>query len=147
MTYDELNEDQRIELKQRILVERNEQKGEGASYEELADADRLVSDEDARDWAGSMEFFNDDFMSSPTARIESIPQWAVCYIVNSDDSGLDPEDRKMVDDYVKRLLERDRLRLVYPIDGTENGFCSHPAFGLPCETVDFEAEKVSDDGK
>ena len=44
MTYDELNEDQRTELKQRILMERNEQKGEGTSYEELADADRLVSD-------------------------------------------------------------------------------------------------------
>lgn len=147
MTYDELNEDQRIELKQHILMERNEQKGEGASYGELADADRLVSDEDAKAWADGMEFFNDDFACSATTKIESIPQWAVFYIVNSDDSGLDPEDRKMVDDYVKRLLEKERLRLVCPIDGTENGFCSHPAFGLPCETVDFEAEKVSDDGK
>ena len=79
--------------------------------------------------------------------VERIPQLAVCYIVNSDDSGLDHEDRKMVDDYVKWLLEKEHLRLACPIDGTENGFCSNPAFGLPCETVDFEAEKVPDDGK
>ena len=147
MTYDELNEDQRTELKQRILMERNEQKGEGTSYEELADADRLVPDEDAKAWADGMEFFNDDFVCSATAKIERIPQWAVCYLVNNDDSALSPEDRKMVDDYVKQLLEKEHLRLVCPINGTENRFCSHPAFGLPCETVDFEAEKVPDDGK
>lgn len=79
--------------------------------------------------------------------VEDIPQWAVCYIVNSDDSGLDPEGRKMVDDYVKRLLEKEHLRLVCPIDGSENEFCSAPAFGLACGTMDFEAEKVPDDGK
>ena len=71
MTYDELNEDQRTELKQRILMERNEQKGEGTSYEELADADRLVSDEDARAWADGMEFYEDDFLcsSAPVFRV------------------------------------------------------------------------------
>ena len=147
MTYDELNEDQRTELKQRILMERNEQKGEGTSYEELSDADRLVSDEDAKAWADGMEFFNDDFVCSATTKIERIPQWAVCYLVNSDDSGLTIDDKNTVDDYVERLRETEHLRLVRPIDGTENGFCPHPAFGLPCETVDFEAEKVYDDGK
>lgn len=71
MTYDELNEDQRTELKQRILMERNEQKGEGTSYEELADVDRLVSDEDARAWADGMEFYEDDFLcsSAPVFRV------------------------------------------------------------------------------
>ena len=147
MTFDELNDDQKVELKQRILMERNEQKGEGTSYEELADADRLVSDEDAKAWADGMEFFNDDFVCSATTKIERIPQWAVCYIVNSDDSYLAPEDKKMVDDYVKQLLEKEHLRLVCPIDGSENEFCSAPAFGLACGTVDFEAEKVPDDGK
>ena len=147
MTFDELNDDQKVELKQRILMERNEQKGEGTSYEELADADRLVSDEDAKAWADGMEFFNDDFVCSATTKIERIPQWAVCYIVNSDDSYLAPEDKKMVDDYVKQLLEKEHLRLVCPIDGSENEFCSAPAFGLACGTVDFEAEKVPDDRK
>ena len=64
MTYDELTADQRIELKQRILMERNDAKGEGTSYLELADADELVSDQDARDWAEGMEFSDDDFVCS-----------------------------------------------------------------------------------
>ena len=52
MTFAELNEDQRIQLKQRILVDRNEAMGEGTSYGELADADELVSDEDLEAWRG-----------------------------------------------------------------------------------------------
>ena len=64
MTFDELNEDQRFELKQRILMERNDAKGEGTSYGELADAGELVSDQDAKDWAEGMEFSNDDFACS-----------------------------------------------------------------------------------
>lgn len=64
MTYDELNEDQRIELKQRILTERNDATGEGTSYEELSLAGDLVSDDDARDWAEGMKFSEDDFACS-----------------------------------------------------------------------------------
>ena len=78
--------------------------------------------------------------------VERIPRWAVCYLVNSDDSGLTPDDKKLVDDYVDRLLA-EGLGLVCPIDGTENEFCAHPAFGLACETVDFEAEELRDDGE
>lgn len=150
MSFDELNAEQKLELKQRILTERNEQKGEGTSYGELADADDLVSDEDAKDWAEGMAFSEDDFFCSchgRTVKVERIPQWAVCYLVNSDDSALTPEDKRTVDDYVERLLKEKRLRLICPIDGTENGFSSHPAFGLPCETVDFAAEELRDDCK
>lgn len=64
MTFGELNEGQRIELKQHILTERNELRGEGTSYMELAYVDSLVSDEDARDWAEGMKFSEDDFMCS-----------------------------------------------------------------------------------
>ena len=64
VTFDELSEEQKLELKQRILTERNEQRGEGTSYGELAEADTLVSDEDARDWAEGMEFSPDDFSCS-----------------------------------------------------------------------------------
>lgn len=147
MTFDELNDDQKVELKQRILTERNEQKGEGTSYGELADADDLVSDEDARDWAEGMEFSEDDFTCSchgRTVKVEKIPGWAVNYLVNSDDSNLTPEDRKTVDDYVERLLKEERLRLLGPIDGTESEFEPHPAFGLACGTVDFAAEELRD---
>lgn len=64
MTYDELIEDMKLEIKQRILMERNERRGEGTSYGELADVDSLVSDEDAKDWAEGIEFSEDDFMCS-----------------------------------------------------------------------------------
>lgn len=147
MTFDELNEDQRLELKQRILTERNEQRGEGTSYGELADADELVSDQDAKDWAEGMEFSPDDFMCScggRTVKVERIPQWAVNYLVNNDDSSLTPEDKKLVDDYVQRLLEKERLCLICPVEGSESEFEPHPAFGLACGTVDFVAEGVPD---
>lgn len=61
MTFAELNEDQRIQLKQRILVDRNEAIGEGTSYGELADADELVSDEDLEACYDGTEFSPDDF--------------------------------------------------------------------------------------
>ena len=147
MTFDELSEEQKLELKQRILTERNEQRGEGTSYEELSLADDLVSDEDARDWAEGMMFSEDDFScpSTPSfTTVERIPQWAMCYLVNGDDSGLAPKDMKMVDDYVERLLKEEHLRLLGPIDGTESEFEPHPAFGLACGTVDFAAEELRD---
>lgn len=77
-----------------------------------------------------------------TEVVERVPQWAVCYIVYLDDSAIDHEDKRMVDEYVTRLMERDGLRLVCPIEGTENSFCPYPAFGLACDTVDFYAERV-----
>lgn len=147
MTYDELNEDQRIELKQRILMERNDRSGEDTSYGELANADNLVSDEDARNWSAGMEFSEDDFTCQATPKVERIPQWAVCYLVNSDDDSLSSDDKRQVDEYVKRLLEEERLRLLGPIGGTESEFERHPAFGLACGTVDFFAERIRDDGE
>lgn len=77
MTYDELNDNQKIELKQRILMERNEQRGEGTSYGELADADDLVSDEDAKDWAEGMEFSADDFAGSAAPVFRVRVTWPV----------------------------------------------------------------------
>lgn len=61
MTFAELNEDQRIQLKQHILVDRNEAMGKGTFYGELADADELVSDEDLEAEYGGTEFSPDDF--------------------------------------------------------------------------------------
>ena len=73
--------------------------------------------------------------------VEKIPIWAVSYLVNADDSGLEPEDKKLVDDYLDRL-EREGLRLVCPMAETASEFEPHPAFGLACGTVDWEAEVV-----
>ena len=77
MTFDELNDDQKLELKQRILMERNEQRGEGTSYGELANADDLVSDEDAKDWAEGVEFSPDDFSCSAGKVFEVRVTWPV----------------------------------------------------------------------
>lgn len=77
MTFDELSKEQLVELKQRILTERNEQRGEGTSYEELAMADDLVSDEDAKDWAEGMEFSPDDFSCSAGKVFEVRVTWPV----------------------------------------------------------------------
>lgn len=77
MTFDELNEDQRLELKQRILTERNEARGEGTSYEDLSLADDLVSDKDVKDWAEGMEFSADDFMCSAAPVFRVRVTWSV----------------------------------------------------------------------
>ena len=143
MTFDELNEDQRLELKQRILTERNEQRGEGTSYGELADADDLVSDEDLKDWYGGTEFSPDDFVCSTSLTpVKGVPQWAVNYLVYGDDSGLSPDDIGMVDRWVEGLRSGEGLELLCPIDGSENEFCSSPTFGPACGTVDFMAKRA-----
>ena len=74
-----------------------------------------------------------------TTVVEGIPQWSVNYFVNDETGGLDEEDLKLVTEYEKKLLGQG-LRLITPIDGTENSFNNYPAFGLACDTVDFEAE-------
>ena len=61
MTFEDLDDAQRVELKQHILTERNDSRGEGTSWEELANADGLVSDEDARDWSEGTTFNAEDF--------------------------------------------------------------------------------------
>lgn len=60
MTFDELSEDQKIQVKHSILKNRNETRGEGTSYEELALAGDLVSDEDAREWSKVIDFVPED---------------------------------------------------------------------------------------
>jgi len=62
-----------------------------------------------------------------TQKIKKVPNWAVCYLVNSDASALTDEDQKMVDDWVDNLL-KDGLQLICPIDGTESEFEPYPAF-------------------
>ena len=63
MKLKDLNQDQRIELKQGILMERRDAIGETPYWGELADADELVSDEDLADWFDGTEFCEEDFAS------------------------------------------------------------------------------------
>ena len=62
MKLKDLNDDQRLQLKQELLRRRLEEKGEGISYDELADADTLVTDEELETEFGDTEFVPDDFM-------------------------------------------------------------------------------------
>ena len=64
MKLKDLNNDQRMELKQAVLTQRLDARGASPSYGELADADDLVSDEDLEDWYGGTEFSPDDFSCS-----------------------------------------------------------------------------------
>lgn len=75
--------------------------------------------------------------------VEGVPNWAVCGLVNDDWSGTPDEDVKMVMDW-KRGLNEEGWLLIAPIDGTENEFNSCPAFGLPCDTVDFSMMREED---
>lgn len=74
-----------------------------------------------------------------TETIKNIPQWATCYIMYGDDSGLNATDRRETDRYLNRLY-RDGFRLIAPIDGTDDGFCFRPEFGSSCSTLDWTAE-------
>ena len=61
MKLKDLNDDQRLQLKQDLLSRRMDEKGEGISYDELADADTLVTDEELEAEFGDTEFVPDDF--------------------------------------------------------------------------------------
>ena len=61
MRLKDLNDDQRLQLKQRLLTDRMDAKGESPSYGELADADTLVTDEELEAEYGDTEFVADDF--------------------------------------------------------------------------------------
>lgn len=64
MTVKQLNRDMLIELKERYLADKREQSGEGISYSELANADKIVSDETIYEEYGCLNFGVDDFFCS-----------------------------------------------------------------------------------
>jgi len=58
MNLSDLNNEQKIQIKQRILVERQE----NTSYGELLEADTLVSDEELNEQFGDTFFVDEDFI-------------------------------------------------------------------------------------
>lgn len=68
-----------------------------------------------------------------------IPTWALCYLINSDDSALDPEDKKTVDDWVEKTRNGGRIEVCRPREGSDEPyFTRHPAFGLACDVEDCD---------
>ena len=87
------------------------------------------------------QIWNDVGIDDNDNVVEGIPNWATCYIMYGDDSGLTLEDVAMADKFVKDL-EKDGLRLSHPISGSENEFNSYPAFGDACDTTDWSCESI-----
>lgn len=77
MNFEELNDEQKAELKQSLLMERNDKRGEGTSYEELSLAASLVSDEDLKERYGDTVFSPDDFACSATQAFRVRVTWSV----------------------------------------------------------------------
>ena len=72
--------------------------------------------------------------------VEGIPNWAAYYIGYGEvTDDMTVEDVKLVDDYLRKL-DNDGIRLIAPIEGTENEFNPHPAFGDACDTTDWSCE-------
>lgn len=73
--------------------------------------------------------------------MEGIPSWAVCYIEYGERNDLSDEEVAMVDKYLEDLC-KEGYQLLCPKEDAEEEFNWHPAFGLPCSTVDYDAEVV-----
>lgn len=80
MRLSDLTNEQRLELKQDIVKDRNEHTGEGTSYEELANADELVDDEVLQEAYADTEFSSDDFCCGEAADrdgvLDELQEWA-----------------------------------------------------------------------
>lgn len=69
---------------------------------------------------------------------EKIPTWALCYLINSDPTGLTDEDIRMIDEW----YERNKVTIVCTasdLEGNCNPYFTHyPAFGLPTDVIDCD---------
>lgn len=87
MTVYDLNRDQLIELKQHMITEENDRRGEGTSYGELADADNIISDQEVFAEYGGTVFSPDDFFSSAgiegDVRLNQAIKGAIDYIIDN----------------------------------------------------------------
>ncbi len=59
-----------------------------------------------------------------------IPDWALCYLVNGDSTGLEGDEIKMVDEWYRK----NNVEIVDPTEESDD-FNRYPEFGLPCATT------------
>lgn len=80
MKLSDLTNEQRLELKQDIIKDRDEQVGEGTSYGDLANADELVDDEVLEEAYAGTDFVPDDFSCGTAADrggvLDELKEWA-----------------------------------------------------------------------
>lgn len=66
-------------------------------------------------------------------RYENFPEYAVCYLMYNDDSGLTQEDK----DNINKWLINENLESSSLVDVSEDSYFSRfPQFGLACDCVD-----------
>jgi len=80
MKVTELSRDQLIMLKQSMLEDRNAANDEGTSYGELAEADNLISDDEAFTTYAGVEFSEDDFLGQSGIENGGKTMHADCYL-------------------------------------------------------------------
>ena len=61
MSFDDLTREQKVYVKQEMLCNRADENSDGVSYGELAAADDLISDAEAREEYAGTFFVEDDF--------------------------------------------------------------------------------------
>lgn len=78
----------------------------------------------------------------------SIPEYALSYLVNRDNSGIDDDDKKVIDAYMSDYYaETNEVKgsLIFNVDGDEGYFTNYPEFGLPCNCYDCTILILVDD--
>lgn len=76
---------------------------------------------------------NGNSASVVTDIVEDIPQWAVQYLLYGESDNLTAEDISLADAFCKEVGGS----FCSVVEGSENDFCAHPAFGLACATVNM----------
>jgi len=69
---------------------------------------------------------------------EDIPEYALCYLVNGDDSGIEPEDKQNTDEFMEEfytLAQEHNGNVVIDWLEEESHFTWNPAFGLACNVI------------
>ena len=83
-----------------------------------------------------------DYIKRSTANMtnttykEDIPAYALSYLVNGDDSGLEEEDIEAIDNFMEQFhREADEIKgyIVIDVISKDPFFTHNPAFGLACD--------------
>lgn len=79
-------------------------------------------------------------MKTEYERIAAIPDYALSYLINGDDSGLPLEDKKIIDTwkltYENMAKEANGYFEICMTDDIDSHFTWNPEFGLPCNVYD-----------
>lgn len=67
-----------------------------------------------------------------------VPDYALSYLVNCDDSGITAEDKAAIDAWFKQFTDEAAIvgaHVIFSPDETEGSFVHRPEFGLACNCV------------